>query len=390
NSLALRLVGSYLFIRDRYNGENKMHAFKLIIEKTKVKYLYDYNRFDEGVEILRQSGYSAIPVINRDGTYAGTVCDKDFLLKYTSQNETVSDIQKMTIKDIMRPEWNPAINISRDINDVLLLSMEQNFVPVVDDLNVFIGIITRRDIIKFLSEQNTVFSKGMMIDKDGGSDAKKMEISINQLEQSVAPYEMFTKMYEAAMKEICIRIETINEMLKFKYNRELLLQIENRIKSAKSVLGKLAKKNLAATVDNMRENLHDIAGVRVVCAYLSDVYEFAGYLEEQSDLRIIKRKDYIANPKSNGYRSLHLILEVPVNYIGAMKMIPVEIQFRTEPMDYWASLEHDLKYKPTHNLKGVDISAQLFECSSELAKTEMKMQNLAELITGMKEEDIIF
>lgn len=367
-----------------------MHAFKLIIAKTKVKYLYDYNRFDEGVEILRQSGYSAIPVINRDGTYAGTVCDKDFLLKYTARNETVSDIQKMTIKDIMRPEWNPAINISRDINDVLLLSMEQNFVPVVDDLNVFIGIITRRDIIKFLSEQNTVFSKGMMIDKDGGSDAKKMEISINQLEQSVAPYEMFTKMYEVAMKEICIRIETINEMLKFKYNRELLLQIEYRIKTAKSVLGKLAKKNLAATVDNMRENLHDIAGVRVVCAYLSDVYEFAGYLEEQSDLRIIKRKDYIANPKSNGYRSLHLILEVPVNYIGAMKMIPVEIQFRTEPMDYWASLEHDLKYKPTHNLKGVDISAQLFECSSELAKTEMKMQNLAELITGMKEEDIIF
>lgn len=367
-----------------------MHAFKLIIAKTKVKYLYDNNRFDEGVEILRQSGYSAIPVINRDGTYAGTVCDKDFLLKYAAQNETVSDIQKMTIRDIMRPEWNPAINILRDINDVLLLSMEQNFVPVVDDLNVFIGIITRRDIIKFLSEQNTVFSKGMMIDKDNGFDAKKMEISINQLEQSVAPYEMFTKMYEVAMKEICIRIETINEMLKFKYNRELLLQIENRIKSAKSVMGKLAKKNLAATVDNMLENLYDIAGVRVICAYLSDVYEFAGYLEEQSDLRIIKRKDYIANPKSNGYRSLHLILEVPINYIGAMKMIPVEIQFRTEPMDYWASLEHDLKYKPTHNLKGVDISAQLFECSSELAKTEMKMQNLAELITGMNEEDIIF
>lgn len=368
-----------------------MNAFKLIIAKTKVKYLYDYNLFNEGLEILKQSGYSAIPVIKEDGTYAGTVCDKDFLFKYvTDEGEDVYDIEHMTIGDIIRPEWNPAINISRDINDVLLLSMEQNFVPVVDDINVFIGIITRRDIIKFLSEQNNVFSKGMLVDQDGGSDAKKMEISINQLEKNVAPYEMFTKMYEAAMKEICIRIETINEMLKFKYNREPLHQIENRIKSARSVMGKLAKKNLAATVDNMRENLYDIAGVRVVCAYISDVYEFAGYLEEQSDLRLIKRKDYIANPKSNGYRSLHLILEVPINYIGAMKMIPVEIQFRTEPMDYWASLEHDLKYKPTHNMKGIDISAQLKECSKELARTEMKMQNLAELITGIDGEDVIF
>lgn len=361
-----------------------MNAFKLIIAKTKVKYLYDYNRFTEGLEILKQSGYSAIPVINEDGTYVGTVCDKDFLFKYIT-DEDVCEIESMTIRDIIRPEWNPAINISRDINDVLLLSMEQNFVPVVDDMNVFMGIITRRDIIKFLSEQNNFFSKGMLVDKDGGSDAKKMEISINQLEKNVEPYEIFTKMYEAAMKEICIRIETINEMLKFKYNREPLHQIENRIKSARSVMGKLAKKNLAATVDNMRENLYDIAGVRVVCAYLSDVYEFARYLEEQSDLRLIKRKDYIANPKLNGYRSLHLILEVPINYIGAMKLIPVEIQFRTEPMDYWASLEHDLKYKPTHNMNGIDISGQLLECSKELAKTEMKMQNLAELITGIDE-----
>ena len=367
-----------------------MNAFKLTIAKAKVKYLYDYNPFDEGLEILCKSGYSAIPVIKEDGTYAGTVCDKDFLLKYVSGNETACNIRKLTIKDIVRKDWNPAINISMDINDVLLLSMEQNFVPVVDDMNIFMGIITRRDIIKFLSEKNNIFSKGALMTREGGLDAKKMEISINQLEESVAPYEMFTKMYEVAMKEICIRIETLNEMLKFKCNRELLLQIENRVKSARSVLGKLAKKNLAATVDNMREHLYDIAGVRAVCAYLSDVYEFARYLEEQSDLRLIKRKDYIANPKPNGYRSLHLILEVPVNYIGAMKMIPVEIQFRTEPMDYWASLEHDLKYKPTHNMEGIDISAQLLECSSELAKTEMKMQNLAELITGMNEEDVIF
>lgn len=360
-----------------------MNAFKLIIAKSKVAYLYDDCEFEKGLNILKESGYSAIPVIKEDGTYAGTVCDKDFLLKY-SDDDNRGTLAEMTIGDIMRADWNPAINVSNDINDLLLLSMEQNFVPVVDDLNIFIGIITRRDIIKFLSEQNENLPQSVLNSKVG--DAKKMEVAIRQLEMNVAPYEMFTKMYEIAMKEICIRIETINEMLKFKYNRVPLHHIEHRIKSAKSVMGKLAKKQLEATVDNMRENLYDIAGVRVICSYIKDVYEFAMYLEEQTDLRLIKRKDYIANPKENGYRSLHIIIEVPVNYIGAMKMIPVEIQLRTEPMDYWASLEHDLKYKPIHNGRGIDISGELQECSSELAKTEERMQMLSELITGVGSE----
>ena len=361
-----------------------MNAFKLIISKAKVKYLYDTDEFEQGMEILKQSGYTAIPVIRVDGTYAGTVCDKDFLLKYTDEDTKYYD--GLLIKAIIRQGWNPAINISSDINDLLLLSMEQNFVPVIDDMNIFIGIITRRDIIKFLTENgNSLQNFNAKV-----GDARKMEVAIHQLEQNVAPYEMFSKMYEAAMKEICIRIETINEMLKFKYNREPLHQLEKRIKSARSVMGKLAKKQLEATVDNMQDNLFDIAGVRVVCAYISDAYEFAQYLENQPDLHLIKRKDYIANPKPNGYRSLHLILEVPINYIGAMKMIPVEIQFRTEPMDYWASLEHDLKYKPIYNNAGLDISAELLECSNELAKTEEKMQGLAKLITGMEGNERYF
>jgi putative GTP pyrophosphokinase len=359
-----------------------MNALKLIISKSKVEYLYDYCEFEKGLQILNDSGYSAIPVIHVDGTYAGTVCDKDFLLKY-SDDDNKEMLSELTIRDILRTDWNPAINVSSDINDLLLLSMEQNFVPVVDDLNVFIGIITRRDIIKFLSEQNDKLPKNVLDSKVG--DAKNMEVAIRQLEMNVEPYEIFTKMYEIAMKEICIRIETINEMLKFKYNREPLHHIEHRIKSAKSVMGKLAKKKLEATVDNMRENLYDIAGVRVICSYVKDVYEFATYLEEQPDLRLIKKKDYIVNPKKNGYRSLHLIIEVPVNYIGAMKMIPVEIQFRTEPMDYWASLEHDLRYKPIHNGEGIDISAELLECSNELANTEERMQVLSELITGISD-----
>ncbi len=386
-----------------------MNAFKIMIDKAECKYLYEDITFEDGLKQFQEGGYTAVPVIREDGTYVGTVRDKDFLLKCTNidgcKPENYRDeLCKLTIGDIVEAKWNPAVNISKDINDVLLLSMQQNFVPIVDDRNVFVGIITRRDIIRMLTENKSLSTDGYVVDEtsgvvyeDGSDDsgmaslqrraaegmsmASGMLPAVNTIQRNEEPYKIFSKMYEAAMKEICIRIETINEMLKIKYNREPLHQIQHRIKSAKSVLGKMARKGLPATVDNIQENLYDIAGVRVICAYLNDVYEFAKYLEIQGDLRVITRKDYIANPKPNGYRSLHLILEVPVNYIGALKKIPVEVQLRTEPMDYWASLEHDLKYKPTHNALGLDISAQLLQCSNELAETERKMQGLSELIT---------
>ncbi len=369
-----------------------MNAFKLMIDKSDCKYLYENTTFEEGLRQFQDGGYTAIPVIKNDGTYVGTIRDKDFLLRCTNidDGKTQKDrdcLRELTMGDIVESSLNPAVNISKDINDVLLLSMQQNFVPIVDDDNVFVGIITRRDIIKMLTEKKDEWNTEYIVDdmaRSGYEEGPKMmntALAVNTIQRNVEPYKVFSKMYEAAMKEICIRIETINEMLKIKYNREPLHQIEHRIKSAKSVLGKMARKGLPATVDNIQENLYDIAGVRVICAYLNDVYEFARYLEVQGDLRVIKKKDYIMEPKPNGYRSLHLILEVPVNYIGALKRIPVEVQLRTEPMDYWASLEHDLKYKPTHNATGVDISAELLQCSNELAETERKMQGLSELIT---------
>ena len=374
-----------------------MNAFKLIIDKAECKYLYEDIPFVDGLRQFQEGGYTAVPVIKNDGTYAGTIRDKDFLQKYINPDDlnkpnNLEKLTNMTVGDIVKPEMNPAINISKDINDVLLLSMQQNFVPIVDDRDVFVGIITRKDIIKMLSDNHEPWNTHVIQEDNNYESDGKMELSISRVERNQEPYKIFSKMYEAAMKEICIRIETINEMLKIKYNREPLHQIESRIKSAKSVLGKMARKGLPATVDNIQENLYDIAGVRVICAYLSDVYEFAKYLEIQSDLKLIKRKDYIVNPKPNGYRSLHLILEVPINYIGALKKIPVEVQLRTEPMDYWASLEHDLKYKPTHHAMGLDMTAQLKECSRELAETEMKMQNLSELIkrTESGNEEVVY
>lgn len=359
-----------------------MEALKLMIPKSDVKYLYDISNFAEGLGLLRSSGYTSIPVIQRDGTYAGVVSDKDFLNVYMdSKSDSFSN--RLRIKDIMQPERGRPINVNSNIDDVLLSSMEQNFVSVVDDLNHFIGIITRREIIRFLKEQGD-FS-GFVEDtyrivENSAGNASRMQLALNNIEKQAAQMEMFFTMYEAGMKEICIRLETINELLSYKYNREPLQQMESRIKDTKSILGKLARKNLPPTMDAIRTNLFDIAGVRVICSYVDDVYEIARYLSEQKDLNILAEKDYIKNPKPNGYRSLHLIITVPVYFLEATQLVPVEIQLRTKPMDYWASLEHDLKYKPVQNFADIDISSQLLEISEQLDNVEEKMQQLAALL----------
>lgn len=360
-----------------------MEALKLMIPKKDVKYLYDISNFAEGMGMLRSSGYSSIPVIRRDGTYAGVVSDKDFLNIYMD-SESKSFYNRLRIRDIMKPGKGAPINVNSNIDDVLLSSMEQNFVSVIDDMNQFIGIITRREIIRFLKEQGNFSGLGGTYQIIGQASAQQMELAMNDIEKKAAQLEMFFTMYEAGMKEICVRLETINNLLSFKYNREPLQQMESRLKDSKSIMGKLARKNLPPTLDAMRTHLFDIAGVRVICSYVDDVYAFEKYLSEQKDLSILAEKDYIKNPKPNGYRSLHLVVTVPVYFLEATQLVPVEIQFRTKPMDYWASLEHDLKYKPVYNNTDIDISAQLLEISEQLDSVEGKMQALAKLLNQEK------
>ena len=353
-----------------------------MIPKKNVKYLYDISQFAEGMGLLRSSGFSSVPVIRRDGTYAGVVSDKDFLNTYMDQKDR-NFYHKLQIHDIMPDMAGLPINVNANIDELLLSSMEQNFVSVVDDTYQFVGIITRREIIRFLKEEGDMQEKAKqtfeIISKPASPE--QMEIALNQIEQKVTQMEMFFTMYESGMKEICIRLETINDLLSFKYNRQPLQQMESRIKDTKSIIGKLARKNLPFTVEAMRLNLHDIAGVRVICSYVEDVYEFKDYLASQKDLIILAEKDYIKNPKPNGYRSLHLVVSVPVCFLEATQYVPVEIQFRTQPMHYWASLEHDLKYKPVYNRDDIDISAELSEISEELDAVELRMQKLAKLLS---------
>lgn len=358
-----------------------MNALRLMLSKDKVDYLYADCPLEEAMRLFAESGFSAVPIIEEDGTYIGTVCDKDFLKCYTLP-EFKENMEDLELVDIINKDWNPPINVYTDVDNVLLLSMNQNFLPVIDDENMFIGIITRKAVIQFLSERNRDF--GGLEQLPALSNQHNLEKMMIEVEKESTGYKMFFKMYETAMREVCTRLDTINEFLIYKYNRKPLHHLEYRVKSMKSIIGKLEKKNLPLSISSIRENLFDIAGVRAVCAYLNDVYEFADYIEMQPDIEIVRVKDYIKKPKQNGYRSLHLIVEIPVNFLEARQILPVEIQLRTEPMDYWASLEHDLKYKPVFNDNGVDITNQLIECSCELAETEKKMQNLARLIGANK------
>ena len=162
-------------------------------------------------------------------------------------------------------------------------------------------------------------------------------------------------------------------------NRNPIEFIETRIKSPDSIATKLKKKGVPLTVENVRKNLNDVAGVRVICAFLDDIYQVAKILEEQDDVEIINTKDYIRKPKKNGYRSLHLIATVPVFFSEGKENVRVEIQIRTIAMDFWASLEHSVKYKK--NVRDAeDIVYELRACADVINRTDVHMQSIRDKI----------
>ena len=152
--------------------------------------------------------------------------------------------------------------------------------------------------------------------------------------------------------------------------------IDTRLKSAKSILGKLHKKDLNLTLTCACNNIFDIAGIRVVCPYIKDVYLIRDRLMAQDDIYIMEIKDYISKPKENGYRSLHMIIRIPVYFMNKKQMVPVELQIRTLAMDLWASLEHDIKYKSLYQEGDVDFTNELKECSNLIYQAEEKMEHM--------------
>lgn len=183
--------------------------------------------------------------------------------------------------------------------------------------------------------------------------------------------------YRAAMREMMVRCEIIDQDLNLKKHRNPIHHVESRIKSPESIFEKLGRYGKEPTLENMERYLMDIAGIRIICSYIQDVYNMLDLLKRQDDLIIVNVKDYIKNPKPNGYRSLHVIIRIPVYFLDKKELIPVEIQLRTIAMDFWASLEHDLKYKAVRHIQGIDAYHELKDCSRIIEEVESRMQVLA-------------
>ena len=167
----------------------------------------------------------------------------------------------------------------------------------------------------------------------------------------------------------------INSGETMKFQRNPIHNIDSRLKSPQSIIGKLQKKELPITTESARKNLLDIAGIRVTCCYINDIYAIADMLCRRDDFTVIKQKDYIKHPKPSGYRSYHLIVNVPVYLSSKKSYAPVEIQIRTIAMDFWASLEHQLKYKTSAAITP-EISEELRDCAERIAETDIQMQDI--------------
>ena len=181
--------------------------------------------------------------------------------------------------------------------------------------------------------------------------------------------------YRCAMMEVETKLNVLNEEFSLQYDRDPISNIKTRLKKLDSIQKKLEKNDWPLTVESMEENLHDIAGVRVICSFTEDVYRVADALLSQDDITLIEKKDYIANPKPNGYRSLHLIVTVPIFLADEKRRMKVEIQLRTIAMDSWATLEHQLRYKKDLEFTD-DMAAELYRCAQISAELDERMDHL--------------
>ncbi len=182
-------------------------------------------------------------------------------------------------------------------------------------------------------------------------------------------------LYDSAIEVVKTYLGILDNEFSVKFQRNPIHNIESRLKSPQSIIGKLQKKNLPISTDAARKNLLDLAGIRVTCYYITDIYAIVEMLSRRDDFTVIKRKDYIKAPKPSGYRSYHIILNVPVYLSTHKEYAPVEIQIRTIAMDFWASLEHQLKYKTAAEIPS-EISQELRECADRIAETDIQMQRI--------------
>lgn len=197
---------------------------------------------------------------------------------------------------------------------------------------------------------------------------------------------LLRNLYGAAVKQLSLKFDILNSEFNVLYARNPIHHIEGRVKSQESIVAKLVKKGQPVTIESARKNVNDIAGVRVVCSYIDDVYRVAEMLARQSDVEIVKKQDYIQTPNYNGYRSLHMDIRVPIYLSDRTEYVVAEIQIRTIAMDFWASLEHDIRYKADKSRLPEGINEEMLAVSGKIADIDRQMQDMYRRIRAAETE----
>lgn len=210
---------------------------------------------------------------------------------------------------------------------------------------------------------------------------------INFMQQNRKPFDLLMSYYECAIMEVETKFRVLNHELSLEYDNNPIESIKTRVKSYDSILKKIRRKNIPLNLEAIEENLKDIAGVRVICSFPNDIYKLAESFLKQDDITLVERKDYIKNPKPSGYRSLHLIVQVPIFLQDEKKMVNVEVQFRTIAMDFWASLDHKMRYKKELSSEEVEIlQEELYDCAIQSAALDERMQGIRDRITKKQKQ----
>ena len=210
---------------------------------------------------------------------------------------------------------------------------------------------------------------------------------LDVIQKNMQPMNELMAYYRCAIMEVETKFNVLDEQFSLQYDRNPIEGIKSRLKSPDGILRKLNRKGFPFTLESIQENIKDVAGVRVICSFPEDIYMLADCLLKQDDIKLIEMKDYIKNPKKSGYRSLHLIIEVPIFLQNEKKPMKVEVQLRTIAMDFWASLEHKLRYKKNIDENEIEIlEKELVECSEISAALDKRMEEIRNRIERKSRE----
>ncbi len=208
----------------------------------------------------------------------------------------------------------------------------------------------------------------------------------NDFQARIEEWKNFLFIYKFALDEINTKLTILNDEFQFVHQHNPIEHVKSRIKSPESIMAKLQRKGLDVTTDNVHEHINDIAGVRVTCSFTNDIYRIYDMIKNQDDIRLIDVKDYVEKPKPNGYKSLHLIVEIPVFLSKGTEHVRVEIQIRTIAMDFWASLEHKIYYKFEGEIPG-NLSNELKEAADIVHYLDAKMMRIKDEVNEFKEHE---